>query len=440
MDRANKRLKATGFTIVELLIVVVVIAILAAVAIVAYSGIRSQAADAVVRSDLQSAAQHLEKLKIMSANQQYPADLVAAALPFSQTVTYQYTYTQASNDYCLTAVPSLSGVSVYRIESVAMGTIKTGACSGHTVGGPPVFTTLTWSLLPGTAAMTTGGGYIAMSGDGNKIAICSDYVYISEDRGQTWTNTGLAKKGAYNMMSCDMSRDGQVIMTGHYSGAVAVSTNGGASWVNQSRSAPYVGVSGDGSVWAAFDRYGAYLSEDNGATWALQSGITALQTIRFVSLSYDGSTIITGGDSTVGLWCSADGGTTWTRPVTTGRVYTDAVVSDDGTAIYVTNRSSGYLNKTLTACTGWSIQTLSNPYKFSSIAASSDLSKIVAANLWASDSGPNVTTSTDNTVTWTINTTVSAGTRYSDVASSVDGAVIALLVDGAGLYIGTYGP
>lgn len=53
--------KQSGFTIVELLIVVVVIAILAAITIVAYSGIQQRAREQVVRSDLQS----LQKAMLM---------------------------------------------------------------------------------------------------------------------------------------------------------------------------------------------------------------------------------------------------------------------------------------------------------------------------------------------------------------------------------------
>lgn len=46
--------KKSGFTIVELLIVVVVIAILAAVTIVAYSGIQTQSREAKIQADLAS--------------------------------------------------------------------------------------------------------------------------------------------------------------------------------------------------------------------------------------------------------------------------------------------------------------------------------------------------------------------------------------------------
>lgn len=46
--------KQTGFTIVELLIVIVVIAILAAITIVAYNGIQQRAREQTVRTDLQT--------------------------------------------------------------------------------------------------------------------------------------------------------------------------------------------------------------------------------------------------------------------------------------------------------------------------------------------------------------------------------------------------
>lgn len=57
MKRAGKQ---TGFTIVELLIVVVVIAILAAITIVSYNGISSQARDSQRKNDISVIAKALE--------------------------------------------------------------------------------------------------------------------------------------------------------------------------------------------------------------------------------------------------------------------------------------------------------------------------------------------------------------------------------------------
>ena len=59
-----RRTGQAGFTIVELLIVIVVIAILAAITIVAYNGIQNRAYDSVVASDISAARKKLEMAKV----------------------------------------------------------------------------------------------------------------------------------------------------------------------------------------------------------------------------------------------------------------------------------------------------------------------------------------------------------------------------------------
>lgn len=66
--------KATsGFTIVELLIVIVVIAILATISIVAYNGIQDRAIGSTVKSDLANFAKKIEMARIDSSDGGYPA-------------------------------------------------------------------------------------------------------------------------------------------------------------------------------------------------------------------------------------------------------------------------------------------------------------------------------------------------------------------------------
>ena len=63
--------KKSGFTIVELLIVIVVIGILAAITVVAYNGIQSRASDTAVLSDLRNFKTKVELLKTTAGG--YPA-------------------------------------------------------------------------------------------------------------------------------------------------------------------------------------------------------------------------------------------------------------------------------------------------------------------------------------------------------------------------------
>jgi prepilin-type N-terminal cleavage/methylation domain-containing protein len=62
----------SGFTIVELLIVIVVIGILAAITIVAYNGIQNRTYDTSVQSDLRNIAKQLEVGRVDSITNSYP--------------------------------------------------------------------------------------------------------------------------------------------------------------------------------------------------------------------------------------------------------------------------------------------------------------------------------------------------------------------------------
>ena len=126
-----KKLSAPkGFTIVELLIVVVVIAILAAITIVAYNGIREKAQISSVQSQLSQAMKKVQMAAVIN-NEVYPATLAGAGIEDSGGVTYQYTSdnTAASKSFCITA--TLNQTRSYYVASNTGGTQQEGICPGH---------------------------------------------------------------------------------------------------------------------------------------------------------------------------------------------------------------------------------------------------------------------------------------------------------------------
>jgi len=111
-----------GFTIVELLIVIVVIAILAAVTIVAFTGITQQSEAASLKSELQSAGKLIENYK--TSNNAYPSSLSAAGVTTKSVIGY--TYSPGVGAYCLQATPTKPGAASYHISNE--GTVRDGAC------------------------------------------------------------------------------------------------------------------------------------------------------------------------------------------------------------------------------------------------------------------------------------------------------------------------
>jgi len=104
----NKSRLSLGFTIVELLVVIVVISILAAITIVSYAGITLKATAATLQSDLKNASTQLEIDKTINGT--YPATAEAAnggrGLKPSPDTVFNYTYTSVDNTYGLTATKS----------------------------------------------------------------------------------------------------------------------------------------------------------------------------------------------------------------------------------------------------------------------------------------------------------------------------------------------
>jgi len=127
-----KNSKDKGFTIVELLIVIVVIAILAAITIVSYNGITLRAKESAAQTGAKEGFTKIATFAIDHGDL-YPDTLSIAGLPADGPTDYQYTVDNASTprSFCLTA--SVSGIS-YQVSSTNSAPTK-GACAGHTEGG-----------------------------------------------------------------------------------------------------------------------------------------------------------------------------------------------------------------------------------------------------------------------------------------------------------------
>jgi len=154
--------KQTGFTIVELLIVIVVIGILAAITIVAFNGVQDKARTAAVQSDMTMAAKKITAARYDDASELYPA-----ALPFigSTSTTTTYTTYNGQRGYCAQTTSNTGSVSRY---ITADGQSKTGTCntitnlvtnpsveSGTAGWGAPNAATYAW-----TADTSLSGAYL----------------------------------------------------------------------------------------------------------------------------------------------------------------------------------------------------------------------------------------------------------------------------------------
>lgn len=123
-----KHKQQSGFTIVELLIVIVVIGILAAITIVAYNGVQNKARTSAVTSALTQAAKKIAIWQVDNPNL-YPSALSDAGIADTENVFFQYTSNNgvSPSTYCITAT---YGTIKYYIDS-SSGAASAGVCTGY---------------------------------------------------------------------------------------------------------------------------------------------------------------------------------------------------------------------------------------------------------------------------------------------------------------------
>lgn len=218
--------KNSGFTIVELLIVVVVIAILAGLVTVGYNGISQRARESTLKSDLQGTATKLGVYR--TTNDSYPATLGDNAVQSAQT---NLLYTARSDGtYCLTAQYGSTNVSFFTTSD---GALQSGTCPEHVslaLGCPTGFIAVPGNSTFGTSNFCVMKYEAKNDGSSNAVSQASGTPWVSINRANAIDRATAACSGchliseaewltlAYNVMSVPSNWSGGSVGTGYIYG------------------------------------------------------------------------------------------------------------------------------------------------------------------------------------------------------------------------------
>lgn len=227
----SDRQKHYGFTIVELLIVVVVIAILAAITIVAYNGIQNRAKQSAAQSTASQAGKKIATYAALNSDA-YPStisdDAAGVNLPTDST-SYQYRVSTDKKSYCLTT--TTQGISYYVSNTNLSPTL--GACAGHGANGAVVTT----NLIPNPSAEINTAGF-NYNNTSSKVEYSSSMAYIgTASLLVTSLNTTSGYNGVNRSIAVTAGKtytfSAWVYLNSAYGSGVAATTNGAGTSVKQ---------------------------------------------------------------------------------------------------------------------------------------------------------------------------------------------------------------
>lgn len=240
----NTQKMKTGFTIVELLIVIVVIGILAAITIVAFNGVQNKARVAAIQSDLKNSAKLMDTYKYTKSSntETYPHTLSSAQTDAGiktsggSFTAYLVDNTDAPTNFCLTET---NGTNVYSIssslKSPVVGScmtnlafnsgIETGSTAGWTGRSSSSVSVVTTPVHTGTHALkvVTPG---AASDEGVSISPVSGV----EASGSAGTHIGSTWIKATSGVSLRVRVEEYTSSNGYAGGSSALAFTGTGNW------------------------------------------------------------------------------------------------------------------------------------------------------------------------------------------------------------------
>lgn len=258
-----------GFTIVEILVVVVVIGIIASIVVVSYSGVTQSVRRESIKTEVQSIAAQLKSLKNNDGS--FPLSL--NSLKTNSQYTYQY-QSPSNSFFCLAVA---NGGMVYYATSQASD-VQEGSCTPNIVGGRSFSVYVntagnvyTWGqndqgqLANGATSSTTTNTPVSVGNFGVTLQVSAGYYHVvnltADNKIISWGRGVNGQLG--NGSASDQSLPVEVIDTGVLANKtiVAVSAGGHHS----------LALSSDGKVYSwGSNGYGQL---GNGANTSLTSPV-----------------------------------------------------------------------------------------------------------------------------------------------------------------------